>query len=96
MNGKRIYIVEDDPALRGELLSLLSLQGYSVTCCEDFPNAASEAVSLGVDLAIVDLRLPQADGLAITRDIREKRRARAGAHFVRSGIRRGHEHAFGR
>ena len=72
MNGKHIYIVEDDPALRGELLSLLSLQGYSVTCCENFPNAAAEAVLLAVGLAIVDLRLPQADGLAITRDIRAK------------------------
>ena len=70
MNGTCIYIVEDDPDLRGELSSLLALQGYSSICCEDFARAAAEAVSLPADLAIVDLRLPGTDGLEITRDIR--------------------------
>ncbi len=70
MNNKRIYIVEDDPALRDELSLLLSLQGYSVECCKDFTRAAAEAVRLSVDLAIVDLKLPGTDGLSITRDIR--------------------------
>ncbi len=72
MGSKCIYIVEDDPDLRGELSSLLALQGYSATCCEDFARAATEAVALPADLAIVDLRLPGADGLSITRDIRSK------------------------
>ena len=72
MGGKLIYIVEDDPDLRSELSSLLALQGYSATCCEDFTHAAAEAVTLSADLAIVDLRLPGADGLEITRDVRAK------------------------
>lgn len=62
MNHICIYIVEDDASLRAELSSLLSLQGYSVVCCNDFAAAAREAVSLAVDLAIVDLKLACAGG----------------------------------
>lgn len=66
----KIYIIEDDTALRDELAHLLELNGYAVLACTDFPNAAQTAVEAAPNCIILDLKLPDADGLTICRDIR--------------------------
>lgn len=68
----RIYIIEDDEALRRELAHLLELQGFSVACCADFGTAAPDAVAARPDCVVLDLRLPGTDGHAICRDIRSR------------------------
>ena len=62
---KRILIVDDDPALGSELARLVgSVDGETVTC-----TGAAEAVArLGdgeIDLCLVDLDLPEAEGTAV-------------------------------
>lgn len=68
----KIYIVEDDAALRYELCRLLELQGFSCLVCEDFSRASSEALAESPDCIVLDLGLPEADGLFVCREIRQK------------------------
>jgi two-component system response regulator AtoC len=62
---KQILIVDDDPALRAELARLVrSLDGEPVTCA----SAAEAIARLGereIDLCLVDLDLPAAEGTAV-------------------------------
>jgi two-component system response regulator HydG len=62
---KQILIVDDDPALRAELARLVrSLDGEPVTCA----SAAEAIARLGegqIDLCLVDLDLPAAEGAAV-------------------------------
>ncbi len=62
---KQILIVDDDPALRAELARLVrSLDGEPVTCA-----SAAEAIARlcegEIDLCLVDLDLPAAEGTAV-------------------------------
>ncbi len=69
--SKNLAIVEDDPDIRALLERCLGADGYRVT---SLPAAAGldEVLSGGdIDLIIVDVGLPDADGLALTRRIRE-------------------------
>ena len=68
----RICIVEDDVILRQELVHLLELNGYEASVCEDYAQAASRIASQRPDLAIVDLKVPGADGHSICRDLRKR------------------------
>jgi len=62
---KQILIVDDDPALRAELARLVrSIDGDPVTCA----SAAEAIARLGegeIDLCLVDLDLPAAEGTAV-------------------------------
>jgi DNA-binding response OmpR family regulator len=69
--SKNLAIVEDDPDIRALLERCLGADGYRVT---SLPAAAGldDVLSSGdIDLIIVDVGLPDADGLALTRRIRE-------------------------
>lgn len=65
-----ILAVDDDEDIRELLSAYLTGEGYRVSTAA---NAASMAELLGreaVDLVVLDLRLPDGDGLALVRDIR--------------------------
>ena len=66
----RIYIIEDDAALRTELAHLLELSGFEALGCTQFANAASLALAANPDCVVLDLKLPGTDGHTICRDIR--------------------------
>lgn len=66
----RIFIVEDDDSLRRELATVLELDGFEPQFCADFTVAAREALDAKPDAVILDLRLPDADGLSVCRGIR--------------------------
>lgn len=67
-----ILVVEDDVAVSRMLTLLLQRAGYDVT---SVLNAAEawQRVQRGVDLVVLDLGLPDRDGLDLCRDIREVR-----------------------
>lgn len=67
----KIYLIEDDAALRNELCRILGFQGYQVEACEEFSQAASLVLAFDPHLVIMDLRLPGTDGLDICREIRK-------------------------
>lgn len=70
--AQRIFIIEDDAALRTELAHVLELSGYEALTCVDFAHAAARAVDANCSLVVLDLKLPGTDGHTICRDIRAR------------------------
>lgn len=68
----KIFLIEDDDALRRELSEVLEIQGFTVEVSGDFASAADEAVASNAECVILDLKLPGTSGQAICRDIRGK------------------------
>lgn len=66
----RICIIEDDESLRDELARHLDLQGYECVCIDDFGNAARHVVEADPDCAVLDLKLPETNGLEVCRDVK--------------------------
>jgi DNA-binding response OmpR family regulator len=67
-----ILIVDDD-ALFSELAGLrLELDGYHVTVAHDGRWGVALALALAPDLILLDLDLPEADGLAVGRELRAR------------------------
>lgn len=68
--GAKILIIEDADDVRLMLSAFLSSEGYSVTAAATATEGATEAVGTRPDLIIMDLGLPDADGLSAVRAIR--------------------------
>jgi two-component system, OmpR family, KDP operon response regulator KdpE len=65
-----ILVIEDDAAIRNVLRVLLEAEHYRVVEAETAARAAIEARSHRPDLLLVDLGLPDGDGLKVIRDVR--------------------------
>jgi len=65
----RVLLAEDDPAISEPLARALGREGYEVAVRAD-GKGALEAVADGVDLVLLDLGLPDLDGLEVCRRIR--------------------------
>jgi len=65
-----IVIAEDDRAVRESVTRALELEGYSVTAVGDGAAALEVAAADGVDLLILDLGMPNVDGLTVCRRLR--------------------------
>ncbi len=66
----QVLIVEDEPAIRTVLRVLLEAEHYRVIEAESAMRAEIESRSHKPDLLLLDLGLPDADGLAIIRRVR--------------------------
>ena len=66
----RVLIVEDDAGIRSMLKVLLESQHYRVVEAESAARGTIEARNHRPDLVVVDLGLPDRDGLSVIRDIR--------------------------
>ena len=66
-----ILVVEDEPDIRRFLRSSLSTEGYSIVEAETGERGVIDAGTHKPDLAIVDLGLPDIDGVKVIRRIRE-------------------------
>ncbi len=69
--GAKILIVDDEPQIRRFLRSGLGTQGYQTVEAEDAASALQQAAREAPDLIILDLGLPDRDGLAVIEKIRE-------------------------
>jgi len=67
---KHVTIVEDDPDVRAILARSLNGDGYQVTALESGAGIEEVLSSNQVDLVIIDIGLPDIDGLTITQRIR--------------------------
>ncbi len=61
----RILVVEDEPTLRQQLFDALSKQGYSVDQCDNGVDASHAGQHEPYDAIVLDLGLPQIDGLTV-------------------------------
>jgi len=70
----RALIVEDDPDLLNSLSKLLRDQGFAVDSSSDGQEGLYLAMEFPVDVAIIDLGLPQLSGLELIKRLRESGR----------------------
>jgi two-component system KDP operon response regulator KdpE len=68
----RILFVDDEPAIQKAMAPLLRSRGYLVTAAETGAEALSAFAAEPPDLVILDLGLPDIDGLDVCRRIRER------------------------
>lgn len=68
----RLLVVEDDLPLAEALTTLLTTSGYAVDCVHDGASAEVLAAVEQFDLVILDLNLPQMDGLAVLHAMRAR------------------------
>lgn len=66
----RLLLVEDDLPLAEALMTLLVSSGYAVDCVHDGDAARALVAAEEFDLMILDLNLPQLDGLQVLRTMR--------------------------
>jgi len=68
----RLLVIEDDETLRESLAEQLDKAGFGVEQAADGREGLYYALEYPVDLAIIDLGLPEVSGLEIIRELREK------------------------
>lgn len=68
----KIFIIEDEPAIREELEQLLGKYGYDCVSSDDFQNIGETALDAQADLILLDINLPYQDGFQVCRSIRQK------------------------
>jgi DNA-binding response OmpR family regulator len=70
LSAEKILVVDDEPSIR-EIVSLyLKRSGYEATTVADGQAAVDALARQVFDLVVLDLMLPQVDGLEITRRLR--------------------------
>jgi putative two-component system response regulator len=70
LDAPLIVVAEDDMATRALLRASLERAGYQVRAFEDGAAALDEILRRPPDVALLDIGLPEMDGLAVTRAIR--------------------------
>jgi two-component system OmpR family response regulator len=70
----RLMIIEDDAELRGGLHNLLAQKGNVVDALASGRDGLNVLLSEEYDLAIIDLSLPELDGLSVIRALRKQQR----------------------
>jgi two-component system KDP operon response regulator KdpE len=66
----RVLVVEDDPEMQRALALNLTARGFAVTTASDGTAALNEAAAVSPDVIVLDLGLPDLDGMDIIRAIR--------------------------
>lgn len=70
MNKYSILVVEDDPPIRNLMASTLRAHGYRYVTAENGKAALMQATSWNPDIILLDLGLPDLDGVEIIRQVR--------------------------
>lgn len=68
----KIFIIEDEKAIREELEELIKKYGYKCESSDDFQNIIQIILASQANLILLDINLPYQDGFQICRDIRKQ------------------------
>jgi len=68
--AKKILVVDDEEIVSKSLLKLLKGQGYEPTIAKSGKEAIERAKKNDFDLLIVDVRMPEMDGIETIKEIR--------------------------
>lgn len=71
MSGERILVVDDEKLIRQYLEALLTGEGYDVILADSAATAREAAIQQTPDAAILDLRLPDGDGMTLLKEFLE-------------------------
>lgn len=71
MSHKRILVIDDDPLVRRTLETLLNQAGYRVESAASGMEGLEKLPEGHFDLVITDIRMPEMDGFAVLRAIRD-------------------------
>jgi DNA-binding response OmpR family regulator len=69
-----VLLAEDDPSISDPLARALRREGYDVDVSADGLSTLDRALGSGVDLIVLDLGLPELDGLEVCRRLRSEGR----------------------
>ena len=67
-----IFIVDDEAPAREMVGDYLKMHGFGVTLCDGGKSLRKEIESSTPDLVVLDLNMPEEDGLSIIRDLKSK------------------------
>jgi two-component system, OmpR family, response regulator MprA len=68
----RVLVVDDEPQLRRALERALKLDGYEVALAPDGEDALVALGAAPYDAVVLDVLMPNRDGLSVCRDLRER------------------------
>ena len=69
----RVLVIEDEGALREQLVKSLRQAGYAVDATDQGEEGAFMGTEYPVDVAVLDLGLPDMDGLEVLSELRSRR-----------------------
>ncbi len=67
----KILVADDDPGIRDVICFALEREGFSHDVAADGEEALRKALSGGFDLLVLDIGMPERDGLEVCREIRK-------------------------
>jgi two-component system nitrogen regulation response regulator NtrX len=68
---RHVVVVDDEPNIGRSLRLILEGEGYTVTVCESAARFAAERRGIRADLYLLDLRLPDGNGIDLLRSLRQ-------------------------
>src|SRR5262249_3443262 len=69
---QHIVVVDDEAAARDMVGDYLRMHGFLVSLCDGGASLRAEIAKRRPDLIVLDLNMPQEDGLSIIRDLKQK------------------------
>src|SRR3970282_565472 len=73
MGPKKILVVDDEESIRWALRKALEREGYRVVLSSDGAETLARATESGIDLVLMDIKMPGSDGLETLTRIKEVR-----------------------
>ena len=70
LNAKRVLVIDDEPQIRRALTSILEIRGFQVIGAADAGAALEATLEMTPDLVVLDLTLPDVDGLELLTKLR--------------------------
>ncbi|MGA7227979.1 MAG: response regulator transcription factor [Acidimicrobiia bacterium] len=70
--GRRVLVVDDEPVVREVVAAYLSRDGFVVTEASDGTGALLQVAETSPDLIVLDVMLPESDGLSVLSKVRDR------------------------